>query len=129
MAEGQTLAAIAGIIVAAIGAAVAVIALQILGALFYIGMLQIIGVNTEPVMGVAAAQELVDLIHGNKLSALGLIALGGGEDDRLTLQISESLQNLFRAVKMITQNVPIHLISGKERADLIYKGLQAFGLF
>ena len=63
-------------------------------------------------MDVAAAQELVDLIHGNKLPALGLIALGGGEDYRLSLQIGKALQNLSWAVKMKTQNVPVCFISG-----------------
>ena len=112
MTEGQALAAVAGIIVAAIGPAVAVIALQILCPFLYVGMLQIIGVNAESVMDAAAAQELVDLIHGNKLPALRIIALGCGEDQRLSLQICKAQQYLSRTVKMKTQNVPVCFISG-----------------
>ena len=83
------------------------IVLQVFGSLFYVWMLQIIGINAKSIIGAAAAKELVDLVHRNELTTLGIIALGGGEDDRLTLQISESLQNLFRTVKMEAQNVPL----------------------
>ena len=41
-------------------------------------------------MDAAAAQELVDLIHGNKLPALGIKALGCGENQRLSLQIRKT---------------------------------------
>ena len=110
--EGQTLAAITDTVIAAVVPAVAVVVCQILRSFICIRMLQIKGIDAQPVMGVAAPQELVDLIHGDKETPLGIVILGGGKANRLTLQVGQPFQYSFRAVKMETQEFSVSLVGG-----------------
>ena len=84
MAERKALGIPGRVVNAVIGAAVAMSALQILAALVVVSVGQKIGVDAKAIAA-AAPQHLVDLVAGYEKPSLGVVALGGGEDDRVPL--------------------------------------------
>ena len=65
---------------------------QVLLPVFLIGMIDKNGIYAKPVILIASAKYLVDLVHGDKETPLGVVILGGGKGDRLSLEIGKFLQ-------------------------------------
>ena len=72
-------------------------------------MVAIKGIHRQPVVraSLSTAQEIVDLVAGDKETPLGIISLGGGKVQRFPLQVGKLLQQFLRTVEMESQQFPV----------------------
>ncbi|MDE7475068.1 MAG: glycoside hydrolase family 95 protein, partial [Duncaniella sp.] len=83
--EKQPLAGVGAVVISVMRAAVlAMIAFQVFLPCFFVLIVAIKGIHGQTVIG-AASQNPVQLITGDKETPLGVIALGGGKNQRFTL--------------------------------------------
>lgn len=102
---------------------------QVFLPVFLIGMIDKKGIDRKPVILAASTKYLVNLIRGNKETALGGIILGGGKDDRFPTQISQFLQQFFRAVVAKAHQLTVLLMGFDKFAPFLRNLLQHIRVF
>lgn len=129
VAERKTLGSPGGVVNAVIRTTVlAVDAFQILATFIMVCVGQEKGIDAETVI-CAASKLFIYFIAGYEKPPLGIKTLGGGEDDRLPLQIGELLQQFIRFEMMEPQYIRVLAIGVRKNAHLIHKDLQSLRLF
>ena len=102
---------------------------QVLLPVFLIGMIDKKGINRKPVILTTSAKHLVDLVHGDKETPLGVVILGGGKSDRLSLEIGKFLKQFFRAVVTEAHQVAVLLMGCDKLAPFLSDPLQRIRVF
>ena len=112
-----------------IAAVFAMIIFQVLFPVFLIRMIDKKGIYSKPVILTASAKHLVDLVHGDKETPLGVVILGGCKSDRLSLEIGKFLQQFFRTVVTEAHQVPVLLMGCDKLAPFLCDFLQHIRVF
>ena len=105
------------------------ITFQVLLPVFLIGMIDEEGIYGKPVILTTSAKHLVNLVHGDKETPLGIVILGGGKGDRLSLKIGKFLQQFLRAVVTEAHQVPVLLMGCDKLAPFLCDLLQHIRVF